>query len=74
MEIRRSKFHFVDLAGSERAKRTGASGQRFKEVRELVLQHAFAVECREAVGRDHGDEFLYGFRRLEISELRSQCL
>lgn len=33
MEIRRSKFHFVDLAGSERAKRTGASGQRFKEVR-----------------------------------------
>lgn len=32
MEIRRSKFHFVDLAGSERAKRTGASGQRFKEV------------------------------------------
>lgn len=33
VEIRRSKFHFVDLAGSERAKRTGASGQRFKEVR-----------------------------------------
>lgn len=33
MEIRRSKFHFVDLAGSERAKRTGASGQRFKEVK-----------------------------------------
>lgn len=32
VEIRRSKFHFVDLAGSERAKRTGASGQRFKEV------------------------------------------
>ncbi|CAM9893364.1 unnamed protein product, partial [Scytosiphon promiscuus] len=31
VEIRRSKFHFVDLAGSERAKRTGASGQRFKE-------------------------------------------
>lgn len=50
MEIRRSKFHFVDLAGSERAKRTGASGQRFKEVRELVLRHTFAVACREAVG------------------------
>ncbi|CAM9140129.1 unnamed protein product [Chrysoparadoxa australica] len=31
LEIRISKFHFVDLAGSERAKRTGASGQRFKE-------------------------------------------
>lgn len=26
-----SKFHFVDLAGSERAKRTGTSGQGFKE-------------------------------------------
>eukprot|EP00656_Telonema_subtile_P014310 TRINITY_DN17318_c0_g1_i2.p1 TRINITY_DN17318_c0_g1~~TRINITY_DN17318_c0_g1_i2.p1 ORF type:complete len:525 (+),score=114.12 TRINITY_DN17318_c0_g1_i2:254-1828(+) len=26
-----AKFHLVDLAGSERNKRTGASGQRFKE-------------------------------------------
>lgn len=26
-----SKFHLVDLAGSERAKKTGASGDRFKE-------------------------------------------
>lgn len=37
MEIRRSKFHFVDLAGSERAKRTGASGQRFKEVHMVLF-------------------------------------
>lgn len=27
----RAKFHLVDLAGSERAKRTGATGSRFKE-------------------------------------------
>lgn len=39
MEIRRSKFHFVDLAGSERAKRTGASGQRFKEVTACAMAH-----------------------------------
>nr|XP_045595024.1 chromosome-associated kinesin KIF4A-like [Procambarus clarkii] len=26
-----SKFHMVDLAGSERAKKTGATGERFKE-------------------------------------------
>ncbi|XP_068231625.1 chromosome-associated kinesin KIF4-like [Palaemon carinicauda] len=26
-----SKFHLVDLAGSERAKKTGATGERFKE-------------------------------------------
>jgi DNA repair exonuclease SbcCD ATPase subunit len=30
-EVTRSKFHLVDLAGSERAKRTQATGQRFKE-------------------------------------------
>lgn len=27
----RSKFHLVDLAGSERAKKTQATGERFKE-------------------------------------------
>jgi len=27
------QFRLVDLAGSERAKKTGAAGQRFKEVR-----------------------------------------
>ncbi|MCL4142048.1 UNVERIFIED_CONTAM: hypothetical protein GTU68_063237, partial [Idotea baltica] len=26
-----AKFHLVDLAGSERAKKTGATGERFKE-------------------------------------------
>lgn len=26
-----AKFHMVDLAGSERAKKTGATGERFKE-------------------------------------------
>lgn len=26
-----SKFHLVDLAGSERSKKTGATGDRFKE-------------------------------------------
>ena len=26
-----SKFHLVDLAGSERSKKTGATGERFKE-------------------------------------------
>lgn len=26
-----AKFHFVDLAGSERPKKTGASGDTFKE-------------------------------------------
>lgn len=57
MEIRRSKFHFVDLAGSERAKRTGASGQRFKEVCEPVLRQAFAVKFRES--GEHEDEFQY---------------
>lgn len=46
VEIRRSKFHFVDLAGSERAKRTGASGQRFKEVR--VRSFSFFLVCGEA--------------------------
>lgn len=26
-----AKFHLVDLAGSERAKKTGATGERFRE-------------------------------------------
>ncbi|XP_024085470.1 uncharacterized protein LOC106661425 isoform X2 [Cimex lectularius] len=30
-EVMTSKFHLVDLAGSERSKKTGATGDRFKE-------------------------------------------
>lgn len=45
VEIRRSKFHFVDLAGSERAKRTGASGQRFKEVHAYNMKPNMMVRC-----------------------------
>ncbi|BET02482.1 KISc [Nesidiocoris tenuis] len=30
-EVMASKFHLVDLAGSERSKKTGATGDRFKE-------------------------------------------
>jgi kinesin family member 27 len=34
---RRSKFHLVDLAGSERQKKTGASGQRFTESKNINM-------------------------------------
>ena len=30
-DVMMAKFTMVDLAGSERAKKTGATGQRFKE-------------------------------------------
>lgn len=55
VEIRRSKFHFVDLAGSERAKRTGASGQRFKEVL-LSVQNWFQTRSGVVGGAGKGSE------------------
>ena len=30
-DVKRAKFHLVDLAGSEKAKKTQATGERFKE-------------------------------------------
>lgn len=30
-DIKKAKFHLVDLAGSEKAKKTQATGERFKE-------------------------------------------
>ena len=30
-DFKRAKFHLVDLAGSEKAKKTQATGERFKE-------------------------------------------
>ncbi|KAK3873312.1 hypothetical protein Pcinc_021669, partial [Petrolisthes cinctipes] len=52
-----SKFHLVDLAGSERAKKTGATGVRFKEGVNinkglLALGNVIAALCEEG-GRGH---------------------
>lgn len=30
-DVKKAKFHLVDLAGSEKAKKTQATGERFKE-------------------------------------------
>ncbi|XP_042221301.1 chromosome-associated kinesin KIF4A-like [Homarus americanus] len=52
-----SKFHMVDLAGSERAKKTGATGERFKEGVNinkglLALGNVISALCEEG-GRGH---------------------
>ena len=52
-----AKFHLVDLAGSERAKKTGATGERFKEGVNinkglLALGNVISALCEEG-GRGH---------------------
>ena len=38
-DLKKAKFHLVDLAGSERAKKTQASGERFKEGEKCSYDH-----------------------------------
>ncbi|XP_063877388.1 chromosome-associated kinesin KIF4-like isoform X2 [Scylla paramamosain] len=52
-----AKFHMVDLAGSERAKKTGATGERFREGVNinrglLALGNVISALCEEG-GRGH---------------------
>ena len=52
-----AKFHMVDLAGSERAKKSGATGERFKEGVNinrglLALGNVISALCEEG-GRGH---------------------
>ena len=37
-ELKRAKFHLVDLAGSEKAKKTQATGERFKEGTNSIIK------------------------------------
>ncbi|CAL4144988.1 unnamed protein product, partial [Meganyctiphanes norvegica] len=53
-----AKFHMVDLAGSERAKKTGATGERFKEGVNinkglLALGNVISALCEDGGRRGH---------------------
>ena len=69
----RSKFHLVDLAGSERQKKTGASGQRFTESKNINMGLLALGNVISALGDPRKKASHVPYRESPITRLLQVC-
>jgi hypothetical protein len=67
--VKRSKFHLVDLAGSERQKKTGASGQRFTESKNINMGLLALGNVISALGNERRKTAHVPYREALITRL-----
>jgi hypothetical protein len=71
--VLRSKFHLVDLAGSERQKKTGASGQRFTESKNINMGLLALGNVISALGDARRKAAHVPYREALITRLLQVC-
>jgi len=70
----RAKFHLVDLAGSERAKKTGATGERYKEGVSINMGLLSLGNVIAALGEDNGPKTHISYRDSKLTRLLQDSL
>ncbi|XP_065167404.1 chromosome-associated kinesin KIF4-like [Atheta coriaria] len=73
-ECKTAKFHLVDLAGSERPKKTGASGQTFKEGVNINKGLFVLGNVISALGDEKGAPAYVNFRESNLTRLLKDSL
>jgi len=68
------KFHLVDLAGSERAKKTGATGERYKEGVSINMGLLSLGNVIAALGEDNGPKGHISYRDSKLTRLLQDSL